>query len=481
MKIIVTKIVQAVDPTKNKVDELYEIARKSADLRNDLWNQYGSVSGLSISRYPRAVRDAWVKNGQGLTTGLQARAWKGTMDEAFGTVKSLWSNAKTKVRSALYKLKRFTKEEKHYVFYLLKADELLHEVLTASPFDLPEIFKGKNIDREKVHKWLASRLRAYKGSKPKQKKATTFTLDSNMYDLKEDEKGRLWLGVMSLTPRKRIHLRLSSPRRFSGNIRVVLRGGQVEIHYTGEEDCPEPKEGQKVVGIDKGFKEVLTDSEGTIYGEGFGEQLRTESDRLSEKNKKRNNIRAVAEKSDLEKAERIKKNNLGRKKYNKHKWTARNKINTHIGTAVHEFFQQKQPDVVAGEALNFNYQGKKSLPKKVRRYFSSWLKGVLQVVIEMRCLRSGATYASVNAAYTSQVCSWCGWLGKRSGDTFHCLNVRCGRVVDADYNGARNVALRYEDRDISLFTPFMEVKRILEQRFRSGETVHPGPEILALV
>jgi len=43
----------------------------------------------------------------------------------------------------------------------------------------------------------------------------------------------------------------------------------------------------------------------------------------------------------------------------------------------------------------------------------------------------GAELALVNAACTSQVCSKCGCLGRRSGDTFHCIKG-CGAVMQAD-------------------------------------------------
>nr|HID59549.1 hypothetical protein [Desulfobacterales bacterium] len=161
------------------------------------------------------------------------------------------------------------------------------------------------------------------------------------------------------------------------------------------------------------------------------------------------------------------------------KWKERKKIQTYIGTVLHAFFGIKCPDLVIGEALNFTYS-RGELPKKVKRYFSSWLKGVMQTMIIMRCLRSGATYAVVNSAYTSQICSWCDCFGKRSGDIFHCLNGRCGRIVDADYNAARNVLKRYGDPDIRLFTPYKVVRSILEGRFQSVETVQPGPEKLAI-
>lgn len=481
MQITVTRIVEAVDPTQKKLDELYEIARRYADVRNEMWRLFGSVSSLVKLNYPRGVRDEWVETGYGSQFELQARQWKIALDEAFSTMRSLWSNAKAKVKKNLACHEDFSEEEKHYGLYLLKVDELLYKVLRGERFDLPEKFKDKGIDRAKVHKYISSRLRKYKGRKPKQKRARTISLDENMYDLYNDERGRVWLGVMSLTPRKRIHLLLSSSVRFSGNIQIVLRGKRVEIHYTEKEICPDPRaesEVEKVIGIDKGFKEVLTDSDGDVYGEVLGEKLREESDRLEEKNKKRNKIRSVAkkaeEKEDFEKAERIRKNNLGKKKYNRKKWEERKKIQTYIGTVLHVFFGIKCPDLVIGEALNFVYNGKGDLPKKVRRYFSSWLKGVMGSMIIMRCLRSGATYVAVNSAYTSQVCSWCGCFGNRSGDVFHCPSERCGRVVDADFNAARNVLRRYRDPDIGLFTPHKVVRSILEGRSQSVETVQPG-------
>jgi transposase len=482
MTVTTTRVIDIVNPTEKKISELYEIAQRSANVRNEIWRQYGSVAGLSKMDYPRQVRDKCVKEGNGKRFQLQARQWKIALESAFGTVKTLWSNAKGKVKQNISSHKDMTKEERHYCFYILKCNDCVYKMLKHIDFEPTINFKGNHIRTGKIHNYLRRQLRKYKGTKPVQRRKGTIELDENMYDLYEDKKGRIWLGIMSLKARKRIHLLLSSAVKFKGNIRIVLRGKKVEVHYHVKEECPkaEPEKRQKIVGIDKGFTEVLTDSDGNKYGENLGEFLRKESERLSEKNKKRNKIRAIAkkaeEKGNYKKAERIKQNNLGKKKYNRKKWQMRKVILTYIATAFNVFFKTQKPDLVIGEALSFVYNGNGKLPKKVKRYFSFWLKGIIQNTIKLRCLRNGVTYVPVNAAYTSQVCSWCGRFGKRSGDTFHCHG--CGRVVDGDYNGARNVLMRYFDPDIGLFTPFKDVKRILEARFQAGETVHPGLEIL---
>jgi Transposase and inactivated derivatives len=93
---------------------------------------------------------------------------------------------------------------------------------------------------------------------------------------------------------------------------------------------------------------------------------------------------------------------------------------------------------------------------------SSWAKGALaealDAVTEQRC----ASHVLVNAAYTSQMDSTTHLLeGKRVGDKFYRTN---GDVLQADHNAAMNVLHRYSDSEITLYTPYKEVRRILLAR-----------------
>jgi hypothetical protein len=51
--------------------------------------------------------------------------------------------------------------------------------------------------------------------------------------------------------------------------------------------------------------------------------------------------------------------------------------------------------------------------------------------------------------------------GKRVGDKFYRAN---GDVLQADYNAALNVLARLGDQDITRYTPYREVRRILLAR-----------------
>jgi transposase len=73
-----------------------------------------------------------------------------------------------------------------------------------------------------------------------------------------------------------------------------------------------------------------------------------------------------------------------------------------------------------------------------------------------------ARHILVNGAYTSQTDSTNGLLeGKRKGDKFYRVN---GDVLQADHNAALNVLARLNDSEISRFTPYKEVRRILLSR-----------------
>jgi len=67
----------------------------------------------------------------------------------------------------------------------------------------------------------------------------------------------------------------------------------------------------------------------------------------------------------------------------------------------------------------------------------------------------------INPAFTSQTCSLCGQFGVRKGDKFYCENHK---VADADYNASINILNRFFDKEITLFTPYKKVKKILLKR-----------------
>jgi hypothetical protein len=192
--------------------------------------------------YPREIRDEWVSDPNGncfvKQFGLQARQWKMAFDEAFSNIKTNWSLCFNEVRKAINRNENLTKDEKEYCYYLLKSTPLLYKAITFQDFERPKKIVKLVVRTDKVHRWLKRTIRKYQNNKPVDKKRRTFTLDPNMYDYYEDKNGMLWLGIMSLTPRKRIHIPLTSNTKFKGNLKVVVYAkegeNRIEIHHAKE-------------------------------------------------------------------------------------------------------------------------------------------------------------------------------------------------------------------------------------------------------
>ena len=126
---------------------------------------------------------------------------------------------------------------------------------------------------------------------------------------------------------------------------------------------------------------------------------------------------------------------------------------------------------IACEDLTASMTSAKVMHRDTQRRLSGWVKGVMADTLISISRRRGTALVLVNPAYTSQIDSRTGLLqGARRWDRFYGLD---GVVLDADTNAARNILARLYDDEITLYTPFPEVKRLL--RDRSGTTVGTAP------
>jgi len=76
--------------------------------------------------------------------------------------------------------------------------------------------------------------------------------------------------------------------------------------------------------------------------------------------------------------------------------------------------------------------------KKQRRTHHSWSFNQLRQFIQYKAERAGIPVFLIPPAYTSKTCSVCYHIGVRNGKHFKCNN--CGNEMDADHNGAVNIA-----------------------------------------
>ena len=246
------------------------------------------------------------------------------------------------------------------------------------------------------------------------------------------------------------------------NLRVIVKGGRTEVHYaTDKGDGRE--HGDQVIGVDKGYTEALVDSDGTAHGTCFGAVMTAYSDKAAATGKQRNQLHALEKKhrknGNTAKAGRIRKHNLGIRKVTARRERAQKHLRTIAFQSAHGVVDKAA--VVVSEDLASPIANKQPW-KKFNRRMSAWAKGVLAEALESVCTQRQARHSLVNGAYTSQMDSTTGLLeGKRVGDKFYRVN---GDVLQADHNAALNVLARLDAPDITRFTPYRDVRRILLAR-----------------
>ena len=425
-----TRIHHCKNLNREKYKQLEKQAALLGRIRSEVWRKYGAVSGLNVS--DRTIRDAWMKEGREFN--VSANAWKETLRDSIGDIKAYREAAKEKVKQSIRKRVSCENERKR-LYTLLKKDAWMED-----NFLHRQMRKHFRHGVNHTHNQIIVRADMCK----------TFELN-----------GQCWLKVPSLVPRQTIKIPLNTTMEFApqGTLRIILRNGNVEVHSTY--DAIETKDcGKATIGVDKGYSEAFVDSDGDAYGQGLGKLISSESDYLNRKYKRRNKLRAIA-KAKPHKRQAIEQFNLGRKKLDKRQDAQRSKLKTLIYTATHKLVDKA--GLIVAEDLTSPIQSKRTYGKNTNRCLNTWVKGILADALTTISHRRGSAVHLVNAAYTSQSDSFLHGLliGTRKGDRFYRLN---GEVVQADWNAARNVLARLNDPEISRYTPYREVKRVLQER-----------------
>ncbi len=433
----ITAIAKSKNITVSKLERLTGLAARLGKLRSEIWNEFGSLKGINLTH--RQIRDNWLAENK--VFDVPARLWKETLRDVIDDIHLTGEAAKEKVRKTIHKRYKDKKIQKS-AYSKLKSGQWIEDSYLRRM--MRKYFKHGHTDVK-----------------------NQIILDSCCYKAFLFG-GKAWIEVMSLERGNRIAIPLNTTRLPSGTLRLIIKADCVEVHYTINSESQwntSPSGGVVDLGVDKGYSEVFIDSDGTKHGEGLGVLLTTESDYLKLKYQRSNKLKSVAEKKP-HKATAIHTNNLGRTKLNSRKAKHKARVKKLITKAVHSVVDKAKNIVCEDLSATFQSSSSKSMGKNQKRRLSGWVKGLIASALEQVSLRRGASVVPVNAAYTSQMCSCCGCLGKRNGDAFYCINCECRVVLQADWNAAVNIKSRKNDPEIGRWTQTGQVKSILLERSR---------------
>jgi len=464
---------------RGRADELSSVISAYAKEKDDHLKALTPSVFASIHN-ERAYRDQLVECDYESPHGLQARMWKMALKDAYETMAKYWSSIAEDIRPMVYRKHNWTDEMRHYAFWLLFSPTRV-TALYAGETPIPSRFKIPKSERSAVVKIIAREVKRRVKRFPRVHKARSMTLDADMYGVTTFNAARQQIEVMGVTPRKRILLPLLGTAAISGNIRVVMEPGArvAEVHTTFDLKAPTQVPDGGDASVDIGQSEVFTDDHAKRYGKQFGKFLERASSVDLDKGRKRGKLHAIRKKAlakgDRAKARRIKVNNLGYKKMDRRRERHRSECARQVNMAYNQFLRHRTPSRFAQERLDFRGKGKS---KAMSRRTIQMRNTTIKERSHFKASAAGACRERVNPAYSSQLCSRCGYVHakNRSGDRFVCLF--CGWVGHSDWVGAHNLRNRMDDPEIALWMPKGRVLTILLSRFsqRTGETPDWKPQ-----
>jgi putative transposase len=243
-----------------------------------------------------------------------------------------------------------------------------------------------------------------------------------------------------------------TPERLSfGFIKDVAKPG-----YT-------PKMG--LIGIDVGLRTLVATSEGDLMGRGL-------MDRLIPLDKSITTLARNRQKQGL---------SVRCTRYDVLTHRLRAFLKNEMHRVLNQLIDVRAPREIAIEHLDFRSP---DLSRRMNRLVQNFGRRVFREALEQKAEALGIVVTEINAAYSSQLCSACGYVHKsnRNGEQFVCRH--CNKRMHADINAARNLRERRSDPETaSRYSSRSNIRGTLVSRFieRGSTRPHsrPRPGILS--
>jgi putative transposase len=296
---------------------------------------------------------------------------------------------------------------------------------------------SKKFVTEKVDTWLSARMQQCLGkqaleiiksqrkkhpdkrTKP-QLRSESLTLDERFLDIRTESNGffDIWLRLGSIGNKMTLKLPSKKHTHFNDLIsrswdlkkscRLRRVNGVFYIDLFFHKEVPVKKGAGESIGFDCGYKKLLADSNGTIHDCGL--------------------------EASYEKIARKKQGSKGFKNALRHR---DNLINQTINSI--DLSSVKDVIVEALKHVKTGSRKKKRIRKSFMNKLQRWSYPKVLDKIHRRCEEEGINYIEINPAYTSQKCSKCGVVDRKSrnGQKYQCTT--CSMEMDADHNAAINI------------------------------------------
>lgn len=280
-----------------------------------------------------------------------------------------------------------------------------------------------------------------KGDSVKSFFPTSADYDARIFDFREKDRT---VSLTLLGSRERIAVVLANYQagklngRKPTSAQLCKHGdGQFYMHIQVTDDVPDPIEGDKVIGVDLGRRDIAVTSEGDKWD---GKQTTETRDKFARVRASLQKKASKGTRSTRRRARQILKRLSGRERRYQ-TWVNHNISKVIVLSAL------QGNAIIAIEDLTGLRERTNELPrnKTERRRSNSWAFFQLRLFLSYKSVKYGVKLIAVNPAYTSQTCHKCLHIhpvkGKsyRSGKSFKCGH--CDNQCDADQNGSKVISI----------------------------------------
>lgn len=411
------------------MEKLLEIAEDYGKVKNYVYARYSGIGGLGKIYPGYTVQNEMTKSGFRAELGLPSVYFYLAIFEALGDIKSQWSKTKSKVLELTGRNENLTKDEKHYLRFLLKIPNVFEAVLNQKPPKLPEKIQKQYaglaaaVDADRLNRYLCRQVRKYH-IRPRTDDAGGFSVSGKAY--RYGDCGRHH-GIYLSTKenRKRIFVALTDGNQYKNQIYVRLKPEEagIEIDVPVNVAVRRHRDYTSQVGLAMGYFTMLTTEAGHTYGEQLGTYQAEYAEWIRGRQASYRRNREA---------------NPGRKKYEAKKKRYEEWLHSYINHELNRFFQTEKPHTVFLAKLPHGQRG--GINRKINSNLALWQKGYIRERLRQKCQEQSVELIEVLGKNISRECSQCGNAGQKADGRFLCGT--CGYCAEEKTNTAKNVLKR---------------------------------------
>ena len=425
---------------KSDMQKLLEIAEDYRKVKNYVYVRFGGIASLSKLYPGYTVQNEMTDSGLRERINMPSVYFYLAIFDALGDIKCQWTRTKTKILKLINQNEGFSEEDKHYLRFLLKVNNVFEAVLNQKPInqktveptgrekeavELPKALRKQyekvaaSVNTDRLNQYLRRQVRKYH-VKLHTDRADGFTIAERAYRYADHG---IYISIKE--KRKRVFIPLTDNNKYNSQLYVKLypTDGKIEIKVPIYVAVHSHRDYQKQVGVAFGLYTMLTTDEGHCYGEELGRYQIEYADWIREQTGSYN---------------RNRNENPGRKKYNGKKRRLEERLHSYINQELNRFLREEKPQVIYMVKLPkpHGYGGN----KRINYSMSQWQRGYIRKRIQQKCQEQSVEIVEVLGKDISKECSGCGEIGRKIKGEFIC--PACGYREEEKFNTARNVKRR---------------------------------------